>query len=331
MRQPRVIYTEEQLYEREDALIEKENQDLPYPLFHKWIELYEDFFTLYRSDDHFKDEKEAVRKKLVRYLLEYGLYLKSSLKKEHQLAASQLQKVLKYDKNNPVALYRLGFLHYRENAFHESIRYFNDSLDQSQTHDKQQWPLNDRQSELASLYLLSSMIHLRDQLNPGNSLTDDSGVEGYELATDIEDVISRKEYRAFTKKREWLCNYESCLDEFNQALGTDLLVLFFDLESTFVQYRHNRVQIHIDYARLLKILMEESYPHQPLGAEEIPHIFPKHVDNNTNIQKAGRVRRFLRTQLGIEDVILPGGKSGTYTRYYFNDTYDCLILSRSDF
>ncbi|MEK4232856.1 hypothetical protein NSR01_08255 [Anoxybacillus sp. FSL W8-0703] len=57
---------------------------------------------------------EYVKKQLVKYLIRYGTYLKTQLKKDERMAKTAFQKALRYDSGNPVVHYRLGFLAYKE-------------------------------------------------------------------------------------------------------------------------------------------------------------------------------------------------------------------------
>lgn len=328
MRKSQKAYTEEELYDMEEKLLEKEEQDTGYPLFNEWIRLYGHFFEFYNTNNGYSHEIENVRIKLVNDLLDYGLYLKSSVKKDSQLAGSQLKKVLYYDRNNPLALYRLGFLYYRDHTYHKAIHYLNASLENSQDQNRKQWRLNERQTELASLYLLSSTLHLKE-LHGSTALQ--SGVEGYELAPAIEQVISNKEYSAFTKDEQWFCTYESCQAQFEEASESNELVLFFDYQFTYINYRDRYAEMHIEYARLLKTFMQESRYDRPLGAKDIHDMFPVNVRNNTYIQKIRRVRKFLKDHLGIEEVIIKGEADGSHTRYFFNHDFNFLILARTDF
>ncbi|PIB40760.1 hypothetical protein AOA59_26875, partial [Pseudomonas sp. 2822-15] len=61
-----------------------------------------------------------IKNKLVRYLINYGTYLKMGHMKNKVDAERTLKKVLFYQKQNPIAHYRLGFLAYRSRRFTEA-------------------------------------------------------------------------------------------------------------------------------------------------------------------------------------------------------------------
>lgn len=125
----------------------------------KAINVYEELHRQIKSntESEYKQSLGNIEKQLVRYLIRYGTYLKSEYEKEGRLAKRTLEKALKYDRTNPLAHYRLGFIAYKEEEYIESIRQFRQAL---QSEERNVYKLSPQQRYNAGLYLSNSALYI---------------------------------------------------------------------------------------------------------------------------------------------------------------------------
>lgn len=72
--------------------------------------MYKRIIPLIRKDRAmYYHSLQYTKKLLVSHLVKYGTYLKMNQIKDDKIAVSSLKKALSYEKNFPIAYYRLGF------------------------------------------------------------------------------------------------------------------------------------------------------------------------------------------------------------------------------
>jgi uncharacterized protein HemY len=106
---------------------------------------------------------EYVKKKLIFHLIHYGSYLKIEDQKDDHLAIHCLEDALKYDRTNPIAAYRLGFLSYKYQNYFKALKYFKSSSYNHNYHPNDQYQLNDLQLVNAQLYITNSALHIANE------------------------------------------------------------------------------------------------------------------------------------------------------------------------
>jgi tetratricopeptide (TPR) repeat protein len=99
--------------------------------------------------------QKLIEHKLVKLYVSQAEYFKMSDKPNPHIAIKYLQKALRIQVDNPVANYRLGFLHYREKRYAKAILHLERALDGSDTEG-----LNDTQSLLANMFMVNCGIRI---------------------------------------------------------------------------------------------------------------------------------------------------------------------------
>ncbi|ADI00180.1 tetratricopeptide repeat-containing protein [Salisediminibacterium selenitireducens] len=332
--------TENDLYEQEEALYAREEALLSYDPgeqgsagYSPYIQLYKDFLKLYDRHPDFEAEREAVTMKLVHYLIEFGTYLKTTEQASPGPAITPLKQVLRYDRRNPLAHYRLGFLHYRKHAYHEAIHYFNRSLDFHSADSVIKWKLNSRQKQLASLYLTNSALHIQNSISEGEEDVI-QGADGYPLAPAIDGLIRDMEFEIRSTDDVQTCSYEACQTFFETGGDRDDWLLFFDYQDTYLKHRGMIQTMHVDTARVLRSLFDAGG--KPVKASDIADVYPEGARNNTYTQKISRIRQFVLRHFMKDDLIVstdsvPGGTHDRHSvTYALNPNDKGIVLTRSD-
>lgn len=137
------------------------------------------------------------------------------------LAASCLKEALKYDKNNPIAAYRLGFLAYKHRNYAEAVQYFKKALDFQQSNQHHPYPLNSQQQLNAHLYLTNSALYIaKETAEKMNklSMTNNLEIPNNELAPlynrlfENEKYLVRHAFYNITKNGRTTCSKRACED-----------------------------------------------------------------------------------------------------------------------
>lgn len=106
--------------ELETDLNDKDN-DSEYSLTSQKIQVYEEMHRRLRQ--LVRDQKEdvnylhSITELLVFNLIHYGTFMKMNYQKGNNTAKLSLKKALNYDRTNPIAAYRLGFLAYKDKDY----------------------------------------------------------------------------------------------------------------------------------------------------------------------------------------------------------------------
>ncbi|WP_244671303.1 tetratricopeptide repeat protein [Bacillus sp. NTK034] len=156
--------TLEELEDLEQELHEKgEKSDYGYyaKLVNVYEEMYKRLIPLVKIDRAMHEYSLKYKKKLlVSYLIKYGTYLKMNNSKDDRVAISSLTKALRYQKNIPIAYYRLGFLSYKQGDFSQAVRYFQEALNYHKLGDYPSFSLNQQHVFHAHMYLANSALYV---------------------------------------------------------------------------------------------------------------------------------------------------------------------------
>ena len=104
-----------------------------------------------------------VKKRLISCLVHYGTYLKNQKHKNDRDAENSLKKVIRYDRENPMAHYRLGFLHYKWERYSSALGYFQSATRFQKDYSNGEYKLNDQQLYNAYLYLYNSALYIAQE------------------------------------------------------------------------------------------------------------------------------------------------------------------------
>jgi len=158
--------TLEELEQLEMELLEQDEAKDGYyaELISVYKQMYRQLNALRRDQpEDYEYTYQYVKKQLVASYIKYGTYMKIGLEKNPSLAKSALKKALKYDENNPIAHYRLGFLAYQASQYFEALQSFQAAINNQSCYANKEFVLNDTQLYYAQLYSINSALYIAQQ------------------------------------------------------------------------------------------------------------------------------------------------------------------------
>ena len=159
----------------------------------KPLELESDLIKQLREANS-PEEKKVITNELVELYVQYGEFFKMSTVSDPKLAKRNLEKALLYQKDHPVANYRLAHLLYREGEFLKALTHFSKSVEGSPMA-----CLNDSQMMLARMFMVNCGILLaRESLEEIAELQEDARV------TFDKALISQYQHEIYASKVESL-------------------------------------------------------------------------------------------------------------------------------
>ncbi|MFC3885524.1 hypothetical protein ACFOU2_19425 [Bacillus songklensis] len=129
---------------------------------HQLISVYEELYRRIASDENseYASSLESIKRKLILYLVRYGTYLKTEYRKDDRAAERTLKKAIQYDRKNPIAHYRLGFLAYKQRSYLLAVTHFQHAVQYQQACSNKEYRLNNQQNYNAHLYLSNSALYI---------------------------------------------------------------------------------------------------------------------------------------------------------------------------
>ena len=211
-----------------------------------------------------------IKKGLISNLIHYGTYLKTEFRKDDHTAERTLKKATRYDRENPVANYRLGFLAYKRRNYIKSIVYFQNALQFHAKREESIYSLTPQQMYNANLYLSSSALYIAkdaqkasDKVEGDINKTTISNLELsplYEIITQNEKYLRSHAFTITSQNGKEMCSREEC-DRLIES-NSDTFILFSDREH-MVFYQESEAQLSIRQAEMLMLLMEQSSEDRP--------------------------------------------------------------------
>jgi hypothetical protein len=303
------------------------------------IELYKEMYNRLkplarRNYDVYKNYLENVQQVLVYDLIHYGTYLKTEYQKDDHLAASCLEDALKYDKHNPIAAYRLGFLSYKQKNYSSALLYFENALRFQRYDSNHKYQLNGQQQVNAHLYLTNSALYIAQE--SAKKLNQLSAKENLEISYDdidplytkifeTEKYLQRNAFYNITKIDKTKCSKKAC-EKLVESQLPKTMILYFNDRTIVAVYEDKEAVLTGDQGNMLKQFILNSTEESPLtrAAFSITH----NINLNTYIQSARRLRNKL-----IENGFPPMIQTTRYqdeTAYYFEESYSYHVLYRVD-
>ena len=229
--------TLEQLKDVERELLEEEdNYSLQVSLYE---EMYRKILLLSRKDkEKYSAHLEGVKGLLIKYLVKYGAYLKMVYQKDDYTAEKSLQKVFKYDKENPIVHYRLGFLAYKKSDYKAASSYFYDSLEYNHFYKIKKYQLNNKQKYYAHMYLTNSALHLAassykglEKLSLNKEIDNLPNLEispFYHYLSQNDSYMEQNAFYQVTGNEKKTCSKEACEDLFDENPLNTMILYFQD-------------------------------------------------------------------------------------------------------
>lgn len=140
------------------------------------------------------EEKELIKNKLVALYVQFGEFFKMNTVPDPYSAKKSLEKALRFQKDHPIANYRLAHLLYRKGEYLKALTHFSRAIEGSPVA-----ALNDSQMMLARMFMVNCGILItRESLEEIEELKEDARV------TFDEDLISRYQNEIYASNVESL-------------------------------------------------------------------------------------------------------------------------------
>ncbi|SDN78571.1 tetratricopeptide repeat protein [Alkalicoccus daliensis] len=337
----------DELYMLEEEILENRDTATADGTFSKLLGIYEQMHRLTRvkagksREPADISEYEFIKnKKLLPILIKYGTYLKMGHVKDPYQAKNTLERVLKLDNMNPIALYRLGFLAYAEKEYSTAANYFQQAIDAQRSPKVEDWQLNGQQLYHANLYLVNSSLFIAKETSDRLEQMEPSGetLEQYEkspffhIIQENEAYLHRHGFVKHTKEEKTFCSREDCDDTFDNNPENVIIIYFSDGECS-VAFNQKKRTLNANYARMLKdFLMKSSKENSLILEEVIDHFSSSDIQSDTYSQRIRRLRVAL-DDYGLSH-ILENDRSRrnpdatSRTAYYYNEEYPYIIMER---
>lgn len=225
------------------------------------IELYDAMHCqleeLVQWDEDYRAYYTYIKKKLVSYLLRYGMHTPADHLTIYKDTENMLKKVLSYDSQNPIAAYRLGFLAYRSGMFCEAVHYMQQALSSQTFYTDDHYLLNAEQVRRAVLYVTNSALHMAIQ---GDVPTKDimgCSSSSPSLPTQFccnEGILKSHAYRITTPFGAALCSKE----ESDEGPMKDVISLKFNKFGAVLTYNGFAEQLTRVQATVLRHLLVQT-------------------------------------------------------------------------
>jgi tetratricopeptide (TPR) repeat protein len=303
------------------------------------IDLYKKMYSwlrkLVRDDsDVYDNYFENVRQLLVHQLVHYGTYLKTEYQKDDHLAAICLKDALKFDNQNPIAAYRLGFLAYKREQYSEALSYFEKALDSQRFYQKHPYQLNQQQQLNAHLYLTNSALYIAKETAEKMSklrVTNHLELPNSELNPlyhqlfENENYLERHAYYNTTKNGKTTCSKREC-EELIELPPKKTIILYFNDRTILAVFENKEVELSAGQGDMLKHFMLKSTEEKPAtrAAFSIVH----NIKPNTYIQNATRLRNKL-SEHGFPPIIHTK-RYQNETAYYVDESMSYNVMYRVD-
>ncbi|MCP8970848.1 tetratricopeptide repeat protein [Ectobacillus ponti] len=215
------------------------------------VEVYQELYNRLRKRPDDGRELQSIRSLLVSTLVEHGTYLKTVYRRNDRWAKESLQKALRYEPDNSIAHYRLGFLAYKEKEYAEAQVHFQQALKLQDRCGEKQYRLNEQQLYYANMYLANSSLHMAAQayerLGKLPAAAEREGVAGtelsplYELLGRNEAFLEQHAFCQITRDGRATCSKEECEDALADRSGT--IMLYFGNRETSLSYEGREVAL----------------------------------------------------------------------------------------
>ncbi|WP_066318939.1 lipopolysaccharide assembly protein LapB [Bacillus sp. FJAT-29814] len=326
--------TLEELEEMEAELSDQEAES-GFANYSMKIDIYKEMvrkleLLIRQRNKEYEDILEYVKRKLVFYLIHYGTYLKTEYQKDDHLAASCLNNVLRYDRTNPIAPYRLGFLSYKNREYAEAIQFFQKALENDKYYPNHNYKLNGQQQLNAHLYLTNSALRVANQAYENmKQLPDLSDVPKQEFSPLIENILINEQYlqrHAFylvDETSKTTCSKADCENLVDRP-PLDTLLLYFNDRDILMVFEEKMITLSYNQGIMIRHFLLKSSEERPATRAS----FTSDIEENSYVQNVNRFRNKLR-EYGFPPII-QNKRYNNETAYYYNGAYPYKIMYRVD-
>jgi tetratricopeptide (TPR) repeat protein len=308
------------------------------------IVVYEE---LYRKisldiDSEFATSLEGIHKRLISYLIRYGTYLKMVDQKDDGSAISSLRKAVRYDRENPIAYYRLGFLTYKQRKYVEAISLFKNALHYHPIYKGKEYRLNDQQLYNAHLYLTNSALHIAEKTQRSLEKLSIAATQDrlpnleisalYELIQQNEGYLLSHAFTIYSNEGMRKASKDEC-ERLIESQTSTTLILYFSDRTNSIHINGREETLSVSQAEMLRYFLLKSNEVNPATRHKFFNLYDNRgklfeMPKNTYIQNVNRLKAKLRL-LGVPSIIETKNTSHE-TGYYFNQELPFMVMYRSD-
>ncbi|MBO0995033.1 hypothetical protein [Bacillus sp. SD088] len=235
-----------------------------------------------KKDENPYDAKE-VQRALIAHLLLFGAYTKTYYKRDLVDDQKSLTKVLKYDRGNTAAYYRLGMHAYRKNFFITAAVHFNNALKSHEQAVDSPFSLSKQQQYQVLLYLQNSTLKVATETEAMTRKVEENMDRAFlahsELPPLQENIRQQEVYlqnHAFTVLSEHGlkgASKEECEKLMVAAEEKPTLVLYFSDDQQSVIFQRKEVSLTIQQAIMLKRFLLNRLEGKPVERAELTDVF----------------------------------------------------------
>ena len=309
------------------------------------IRLYKELHRRIRQSesetDGDRDILERVTEKLVFNLVHYGTYLKAHERKDDNQTISVLREALCYDKKNPIASYRLGFLTYRNKRYTEAQLYFQRAMSNHRLNPDSAYALTAAQLVNAQLYLTNSALHIAKAAyeemeklpeKAQAALPGYAFAELYESLAENDRYLERNAFFAVMPEGTERWSKEEC-EELTDDPPFNTIVLYFNDRNIRLVFNEEETVIASPaQGKILRSLLTESAEHKPTTRFTLRNCFEngmiEDVKKETFRKAVQRLRRKMKN-CRVPAMINTTEYHGE-AAYYYNGKIPFTIMYRVD-
>ncbi|MBM7620035.1 DNA-binding winged helix-turn-helix (wHTH) protein [Bacillus tianshenii] len=310
------------------------------------IQLYKEMYQRVRklmreNKEEYEHYAPYIKDKLVHLLIHYGTYLKMGNHKDDYLAYQCLEDALKYDCDNPVAAYRLGFLSYKKWDYLSAAKFFQKAIDNHQHNRQKAYKLTERQVMNAHIYLTNSALYIAKKTHEKMKELNYDGVEEiqeYEFSSlynsleDNEQYLLQNAFYKVTPEGTTTCSKEEC----NDLMGyqpRDTLILYFNDQNNSLGFNGEEKTLSKERADILHYLLVKSSEASPATRQDLQNSF-RRTNESGEVSRENFRRAISRVRAKLTECSIPQVIQNTNYRgenaYYFNRSINFIIMYRVD-
>lgn len=308
------------------------------------ISVYETLYRKISSEENheYGASLNKIKAQLIHYLVQYGTYLKTVFQKDDDAAERNLRKATRYEKNLPIAYYRLGFLlQYKKENYADALQHFQAAIQSQEKCKNTKYLLSSQQLYNCHLYLANCGLFIAKKAQETLSTLElEANVEAvpqyitspyYQLILENEDYLERHAYQITTLDGTRYGTKDQCEDML-EKIGT--IILDLTGRRNIIVFNKKETTLSKNQTEMLRYFLLKSNSNNPLTKHDFYDLFANanhngEIPTNTYIQNVTRLRGKL-TSVGIGISVLENSSGARETGYYYNQFYPFVMMNRSD-
>ncbi|WP_062109970.1 tetratricopeptide repeat protein [Bacillus niameyensis] len=336
--------TIEELLDLEAEFREQSNEEdvALYLLTSIYEELYKKILRDLESE--YDSSLGEIKNRLIAYLVQYGTYMKTQYQKDDRAAESSLKKAIQYNRELPIAYYRLGFLSYKKHNFALAADYFQKATKSNSTCRQLEYKLNQQQLYNTYVYLMNSFLYMAE--NAQATLKD---LETQEYEEQIPDYNKSSLYETIQKNERYLntnaftvlsadgnrmCTKEECERIIEENALPATFILYFSDRHHSLFFNGRESLLNIKQAEMLRYFFLRTNKATPATKNDFARILESRaieIPDNSFVQTVRRLNQKVR-QSDITANIIENyeGRYHGQVAYFYNQIFPYAIIFRSD-